>query len=278
MAGHFGTAILPTRVRKPRDKAKVEVAVQVVERWILARLRNRRFFSLAELNAEIRALLEELNARTMRHLGVSRRQLFEKGDRPALLPLPVASYEYAEWRKCRAGLDYHIDVDRHFYSVPHHLIRRSLEARITATTVEVFHAGKRVASHLRSTLRGRHTTVPEHMPSSHRRYIGWTHERVLRQANATGPATSALVDIILRTRRHPEQGFRSCVGILRLAKGYGVERLEAACERALDIGARSYTSVASILKNGLDRQPRRAPAEAVPIEPHPNLRGPTYYH
>ena len=252
--------------------------MQVVERWILARLRNRRFFSLAELNAEIRRLLETLNARPMRHLGVSRGQLFEQVDRPALLPLPAAPYEYAEWRKCRAGLDYHIDIDRHFYSVPHRLIRQPLEARITATTVEVFHAGKRVASHLRGHLRGRHTTVDQHMPSAHRRYIGWTHERVLRQAKTTGPATAALVEIILHSRRHPEQGFRSCVGILRLAKGYGAERLEAACERALDIGARSYTSVASILKNGLDRQPRRPPPEPTAIQAHANLRGAGYYH
>jgi transposase len=172
MARHFGTAIMPTRVRKPRDKAKVEVAVQVVERWILARLRHRRFFSLVELNGAIRALLTELNGRPMRHLGVSRRQLFEQVEQPALLPLPPAPYEYAEWRRCRAGLDYHVEVDRHFYSVPHHLIRRPLEARFTATTVEVFHVGKRVASHVRSPLRSRHTTVPEHMPSSHRRYLG----------------------------------------------------------------------------------------------------------
>ena len=278
MARHFGTAIMPTRVRKPRDKAKVEVAVQVVERWILARLRHRRFFSLVELNSAIRALLTELNGRPMRHLGVSRRHLFEQVERPALLPLPPAPYEYAEWRRCRAGLDYHVEIDRHFYSVPHHLIRRPLEARFTATTVEIFHLGKRVASHVRSPIRSRHTTVPEHMPSSHRRYLGWTHERIQRDAEATGPATAALIEVILRTRRHPEQGFRSCVGILRLAKGYGAGRLEAACERALAIGAHSYTSLASILKNGLDRRAPQEPHDTSPLPAHPNLRGAGYYH
>jgi transposase len=278
MARHFGTAIMPTRVRRPRDKAKVEVAVQVVERWILARLRHRCFFSLVELNRSIRALLTELNERPMRHLGVSRRQLFEQVEQPALLPLPPEAYEYAEWQRCRAGLDYHVEVDRHFYSVPHHLTRRPLEARFTATTVEIFDAGKRVASHLRSPLRGRHTTVPEHMPSSHRRYLGWTHERIQRDAEATGPATAALIEAILRTRRHPEQGFRSCVGILRLAKGYGSDRLEAACERALAIGAHSYTSLASILKNGLDRQAPKEPRDTSPLPAHPNLRGAGYYH
>jgi transposase len=214
----------------------------------------------------------------MRHLGVSRRQLFEQVEQPALLPLPPEAYEYAEWQRCRAGLDYHVEVDRHFYSVPHHLTRRPLEARFTATTVEIFDAGKRVASHLRSPLRGRHTTVPEHMPSSHRRYLGWTHERIQRDAEATGPATAALIEAILRTRRHPEQGFRSCVGILRLAKGYGSDRLEAACERALAIGAHSYTSLASILKNGLDRQAPKEPRDTSPLPAHPNLRGAGYYH
>ena len=278
MAAHFGTAVLPTRVRKPRDKAKVEAAVLVVQRWILARLRNRRFFSLAELNDAIRGLLEDLNGRTMRHLGASRRQLFDRVEQPALLRLPTMAYEYAEWQRCRPGLDYHVEIAHHYYSVPHRLIRRPLDARITAGTVEIFDAGKRVASHLRSPQRGRHTTVDAHMPSSHRRYLGWAHERVLRQAEATGSATAALVETILRSRRFPEQGFRSCVGILRLAKPYGADRLEAACERALAIGARSYSSVASILKTGLDRTAPRSSGEPLPLLDHANLRGPGYYH
>src|SRR5215813_1707358 len=278
-ASHYGTAILPARPRKPRDKAKVEVAVQVVERWILARLRNHRFFSLAELNSAIRMLLDELNGRPMRHLGVSRRQLFEQLDRPALAALPAEPYVYAEWRQRRVALDYHVDIDGHYYSVPHHLLRQQLEARITARTVELFHKGQRVACHLLSGARGRHTTVPEHMPSAHRRYAGWTHERILSEAARIGPDTATLVEVILRSRPHPEQGFRACLGILRLARQFGTDRLEAACRRGLEIGARSYGSINSILEKGLDRQPLQRPAQApeLPLD-HPNIRGSRYYH
>ncbi len=279
LAEHYGVAILPARVRKPRDKAKVEVAVQVVQRWILARLRNRRFFSLAELNAAIGELLGEINRRIMRHLGASRQELYEQVDRPALQPLPAEPYQYAEWRRCRVGLDYHVEIDGHFYSVPYRLLREPLEARCTPATVELFHRGKRVGAHARGLGRGRHTTVPEHMPSAHRAYADWTHERMRRQAAATGPATAALVEAIMRARKHPEQGFRSCVGILRLAKSFGANRLEAAAERALAIGARSYTSVLSILRTGLDRRPTlRAGDAAEPLLDHPNIRGPRYYH
>jgi transposase len=182
LAAHYGTAILPTRVRKPRDKAKVEVAVLVVERWILARLRHRRFFSLAELNEAIALLVTDLNARPMRRLGVSRRDLFLELDHPALKPLPAQAYEYAEWRLRRVSLDYHVDIDGHYYSVPYRLIRDQVEARLTARTVEIFHKGERVAAHLRGVGRGRHTTVPEHMPSAHRRHAEWTIERIQRTA------------------------------------------------------------------------------------------------
>ena len=219
MASHYGTAILPTRVRRPRDKAKVEVAVQVVQRWVLARLRHRRFFSLAELNGAIRELVADLNDRPMRHLGTTRRALFEALDRPALLPLPAEPYVYAEWRRCRAGLDYHVEVHGHFYSVPYRLMRETIEARITDQSVELFHGGVRVAAHLRNPRQHRHTTVPEHMPSAHRRHADWTPTRLLREAAAIGPATIALVERILTTKPHPEQGFRACLGILRLARG-----------------------------------------------------------
>jgi transposase len=253
--------------------------VQVVERWILARLRNQRFFALAELNAAISTLLDALNGRPMRRLGVSRRQLFEELDRPALSPLPVEAYVYAEWSRRRVALDYHVDIDGHYYSVPHRLLRQQIEARITASTVELFHKGERVACHLRSGARGRHTTVPEHMPSAHRRYAGWTHERIQREATAIGPDTATLVEVILRSRPHPEQGFRACLGILRLARQYGTDRLEAACRRGLEIGARSYGSINSILENALDRQPlpQTAPAPELPLD-HPNIRGSRYYH
>jgi transposase len=258
----------------------------VVERWILARLRNQRFFSLIELNSAIRALLDELNRRPMRHLGVSRRQLFEELDRPALAALPVEAYVYAEWRQRRVALDYHVDIDGHYYSVPHRLLRQQVEARITDRTVELFHKGQRVACHMRGGARGRHTTLTEHMPSSHRRHAGWTHERILHEAARIGRDTATLVEVILRSRPHPEQGFRACLGILRLARQYGTQRLEAACRRGLEIGARSYGSINSILDKGLDRQPlprtAQAPESAPSAAPlpldHPNIRGSRYYH
>ncbi len=277
MAAHYDTAIVPARPRKPRDKAKVEVGVQIVERRILARLRNHRFFTLAELNQAIAELLVALNGRVTRHLGASRRQLFEQLDRPALKPLPAQAYEYAEWKQRRAGLDYHVEVAKHYYSVPHALAKQKLWARITDRSVEVFHKGKRVAAHMRGSGNRRHTTVPEHMPSSHRRYANWTPHRIRRDAAANGVHTEILIDVILRSKPHPEQGFRSCIGILRLAKTHGGERLEAACERALEIGAKSYSSVASILKNNLDRRTPRQATDGPAID-HPNIRGPQYFH
>jgi len=277
LAAHYGTAIVPARPHKPRDKAKVEVGVLLTERWIIAKLRNRRFFSLAELNAAIRGCVIELNARVSKHLGASRRELFEQLDRPALKPLPQEPYPYAEWQERRVGLDYHVEVEKHYYSVPHRLLREKVWTRLTTRTIEIFHRGKRVAAHVRSSSNRRHTTVREHMPSAHRRYADWTPERLRQQAGEVGPSTSALVDIILRERRHPEQGFRACIGILRLAKSHGRTRLEAACLRALEIGARSYTSVNSILKNNLDR---RRPEKATdgPAITHPNIRGAHYFH
>jgi len=276
MARHYRTAIVPARPYKPRDKAKVEVGVQVVGRWILARLRHRRFFSLAELNAAIHALLDDLNNRLMRGWGVSRRTLYEQLDRPALVALPPSPYEYAEWKRCRVGLDYHVEIAKHYYSVPHQLLRQEVEARITAATVEIFHRGKRVASHQRSLHPHRSSTIADHMPSAHRRYRDWTHERIRREAASVGPDTAALVDVILRSRPHPEQGFRSCIGILGLVKRFGAARVDAACTRALVLGTRSYSSVAAILKN--HREHASAAAVEAPILIHENIRGPGYYH
>jgi transposase len=275
MASHYGTAVIPARPYKPRDKAKVEVGVQVVQRWILARLRNRRFFSLAELNQAIRGLVDDLNVRPMRGWGTTRRALYEQLDRPALRELPPTPYEYATWKRCRVNLDYHVEIDKHFYSVPFRLLREEVEARVTAKTVEIFHRGKLVATHQRSLRPHRPTTLAEHMPSSHRRYRDWTHERILREAASIGDDTAALAEIILRSRPHPEQGFRSCIGILGLAKRYDAERLDAACARALALGTRSYSSVATILKNAQDRK------AADPEQPsllHENIRGSGYYH
>lgn len=277
MAAHFGTAIVPARPGKPRDKAKVEVGVQVATRWIIAKLRKRTFFSIADLNTAIAVEVAALNARVTRHLGTSRKALFEDIEKPALKALPAEPYIYAEWKKCKLGLDYHVEVEKHYYSAPHQLAREELWVRITARTVEVFHKGKRVAAHVRNSSNRKHTTIREHMPSSHRRYADWTPESLRRRAVEIGPRTSALVDVVLRSRTHPEQGFRSCIGILRFATSYGADRLEAACARALEIGAHSFTSVKSILNNDLDRR-RPAAATDGPAIVHPNIRGPGYFH
>jgi transposase len=275
---HYSTAVLPARPRKPRDKAKVEVAVQVAERWILARLRHETFFSLAELNARIRELLEALNARPMRAYGQSRRERFEELDRPALQPLPAARFEHAEWKHAKVNIDYHVELDRHFYSVPHPLVHERVELRFTAATVEVFHKGQRVAAHRRSRRPGTYTTVPAHMPKAHQKHLEWTPSRLIHWGRSVGPKTAELVEAILADRPHPEQGYRSCLGILRLAKHYGPERLEAACTRAVAVRARSYRHVQSILKHGLDRvrdtddrKTARAPVR------HENVRGGDYY-
>lgn len=214
----------------------------------------------------------------MRKLGKSRTELFETLDRPALAPLPDTPYRYAQWHKCRVAPDYHVEIAGHYYSVPSRLIREQVEARITDTTVEIFHRGSRVASHARSLLANRHTTIAEHMPSAHRRYAEWTPARLLQEAARIGPSTSALVEAIMAAKPHPEQGFRSCLGILRLAKTYGPQRLEAACRRGIDIGARSYGSIASILKHGLDRAYAPATAPQSPPIRHANIRGRDYYH
>jgi transposase len=277
LAAHYGTTILPARPAKPRDKAKAEVAVQVAERWIVARLRDETFYTLGAMNARIAALLEALNAKPMRHYGsASRRDLFERLDRPALRPLPAVPFEYAEWKWVRVNLDYHVEVDHHYYSVPHALLHERLEARITATSVELFHRGQRVAVHARSFARGRPTTCAAHMPKAHRAHAEWSPSRFIRWATTIGPQTAALVTAILADRPHPEQGYRSCLGILRLAKRYDPARLEAACARALAAGARSYRHVDAILRRGLDRPVE--PPTATPVLDHENIRGRDYYH
>jgi len=278
MANHYGTAIIPTRVRKPKDKAKVEVAVQVVERWILAKLRNRQFFSLRQLNQAIAQLLEDLNNKPFQKLPGSRKSAFESIDRPALNPLPAQAYRFAEWKIATVNVDYHIEVERHYYSVPHTLIKKKIDVRVTNNTIECFYNSKRVASHMRSHHKGRHTTVKEHMPKSHQKWAQWTPDRFIRWAAKIGPHTQSLIENILNSRAHPQQGFRSCLGILRLAKSYGDDRLEAACQRAVIIGGTSYRSVQSILKHNLDQKPLPdQSSNTQPIE-HINIRGARYYH
>jgi len=277
MAAHYGVAVIPARVARPRDKAKVEAGVQVVERWILARLRNRRFFSVAELNEAIGELLERLNERPFHKLPGSQKSLFETLDEPALRPLPEDRYEYAEWKKVRANIDYHVEFEGHYYSVPYQLLKKPMELRATAETVECFRKGTRVASHRRSHVKGGHTTLPEHMPSSHRKYASWTPGRMISWARQTGPYAAKLVEAILEDRPHPEQGFRSCLGIIGLTKSYGAKRVEAACERALAIRARSYKSVRAILENKLEGKPLPGRAKEVPPIEHANVRGAAYY-
>jgi transposase len=279
LAVHYATAVLPARVRKPRDKAKVEVGVQVVQRWILARLRHRTFFCLAELNAAIRELLERLNDRPFRKLPGSRRSLFESLDRPALRPLPAERFVYAEWIKARVHIDYHVEVEHHYYSVPYRHVGQQLDVRVSAQTVECFLRGQRIASHARSRRPGQHTTVTAHMPRAHRDYVAWTPQRLVRWAQLSGPSVAALVEAILTRHVHAQQGFRSCLGILRLGQRYGGQRLEAACRRALAIGAASYRSVRSILQHRLDAQLELGLVEAEPLRPavHENLRGAAYY-
>jgi len=277
LAAHYGTTVLPARPAHPRDKAKVEVGVQVAERWILARLRNQTFFTLEALNERIAELLEELNARTMRVYKSSRRELFDKLDQPALQPLPATAFAYGEWKKARVNIDYHVELDGHYYSAPHRLIHEEVEVRSTAATVEIYRRGQRVGGHVRSYQRGRHTTVAEHMPKAHQKHAEWTPSRMIEWAATIGPQTKQLIEAILETRVHPEQGYRSCLGVLRLAKKYSAQRLEKACERALVAGARSYRHVESILKHGLDRQPL-APAAETPAIRHGNVRGPDYYN
>jgi len=278
MAAHYGTAILPARPRRPRDKAKVEQAVLMVERWLLGRMRHRTFYSLGEVNAAIGELLQRLNEeRPIRRLGVTRRKLLEEVDRPALKVLPADPYVLAEWRVRRVGVDYHVEVGDHYYSVPHRFARSEVEVRFSVRTVEIFLKGERIAAHSRMSGNHRHTTVAEHMPSSHRRYAGWTITRIREDAARIGPATAALCEVILEERSHPEQGFRTCLGIVRLARSYGAERLEAAASHAADIGARTYGSLKSILANNLDRRPPTRPVEQEPIS-HANIRGPRYYN
>jgi transposase len=277
LADHYGCVVLPARIVRPRDKAKVEVAVQIVERFVLAKLRNRTSFSLAELNAAIRTCVAEINAKIMRRVGQSRAELLQTLERPALKALPSEPYAYAEWKRARVAPDYHIEIAGHFYSVPSKLIREIVEARITAATVEIFHKGRRIASHARSPVRNRHTTIIEHMPSAHRRYAEWTPARMMSEAASIGPATVALFEAIMQAKPHPEQGFRSCLGIISLVKSYGPERVEAACRRGNDIGATTYGSVASILKSGLDKVFRQEASSEAPLH-HGNIRGAGYYH
>jgi transposase len=277
MATHYGVAVIPARAGKPRDKAKVEAGVLLVERWIMARLRNRHFVSIAEANAEIAGLVAWINNRPFRKLDGTRRSVYLEIDRPALQPLPAKRYELSEFKEVKVNIDYHVEADRHYYSVPYIYVGEVLDLRMTVSTVEIFRHGKRVASHLRSFQRSRFSTDVAHMPESHRRHAEWTPSRIIAWTEKTGPSTARLAAGIMERRPHPEQGFRSCLGIVRLGTRFGAERVEAACRRALSASSFSYRSVESILRNGLDKQPLPTEQPERTHPTHDNLRGPDYY-
>ena len=279
LADHYGAAILPARPYKPRDKAKAEQSVLLAERWVLARLRNARFFSAADLNAAIGELVRDINARPMKGFNASRAELFATLDKPALKSLPDEPYAFAVWKRCRVAPDYHIEVDGHWYSAPFRLIRELVDVRVADKTVEIFLKGQRVASHMRAPNRRGHTTLPEHMPSAHRRHASWTPARLIAYGEKVGPSVAALFEAIMTDRPHPEQGFRTCLGILALTRTYDNARVDAACRRGVSIKARSVASIRSILKNGLDRAflNETEDGDREPVR-HGNIRGGHYYH
>jgi transposase len=274
---HYGVAIIPARPYRARDKAKAEVGVQVVQRWIVAALRKRKFFSLAEVNQAIAELLVRLNERPFRKRPGSRATLFAQLDRPALKPLPTARYQFGEWEQSRVNIDYHIEVERHFYSVPYALVHQAVDVHVTGDTVEILHRGVRVASHVRSWEVAKASTLPEHMPKAHQKHVGRTPSRLIEDAQQVGPLTGQLVEAILAAKRHPEQGYRSCLGILRLAKTYPAERMEAAARRCLRARAYNFQSMDSILKNQLDRLPLPGDPPSRPVTDHDNIRGAEYF-
>jgi transposase len=276
MAAHFSIAVIPARPYKPRDKPRAELTVLLVCRWVLARLRHQRFFSLEELNAAIKPLLAKLNDRPFQKMPGSRRSVFESLDRPAMRPLPATPYVYAEWKRVRAAFDYHVDVDHHYYRVPHALVGQEVWARFSAATVEIFHRSQRVASHMRSYQRGAHTTIAEHMPRSHRAHAEWTPSRLIHWGASIGTNTRAVVEHLLKSKPHPEQGYRACLGLLSLARQYGQQRLEAASTRGVFSLCPSRMWVLSLLLRG--RYPRPPPpAEPIELPEHANVRGPKYY-
>jgi transposase len=278
MASHYSVAVIPARPFRPTDKAKVESGVLIVQRWILARLRNRQFFSLAELNAAISLLLLELNERAFQKLEGSRRSWFETVDKPAMTPLPREPYEFAQFRKARVNVDYHVEVEAHRYSVPYRLIRQEVEVKLAAATVEIFHNHHLVAMHARSFRKGGFTTNPGHRPASHKAHLEWTPERLTHWAASLGVACRQVVEYLIASRPHPEQAYRSCLGLFRLGRTYGDNRLEAACQRAVQLHAISYKSVAAMLKAGLDQQPLACSENSTPPILHDNVRGPGYFH
>jgi len=276
LAQFYGIAVIPARVRKPKDKAKVENGVQQVERWVLAPLRDRVFFSIEEANEALAKELGALNSKVMQGPNLSRRELFEQEDRPVMRLLPVAPYVYAEWKRLKVAPDYHVECERHLYSVPFAFVGKHVDVRVSMNTVEVFFGGKRIASHLRSLSRRGFTTDSSHMPEKHRKMAEWTPERMVRWAGVVGPGTAAFVGELLCGKVHAEHGFRVCMGVIGLEKRFGTQRLDAACARATELGAFSYRSVKSILDKNLENVPVQE--RLVPLPSHQNVRGGGYYN
>ena len=279
MACYYNVAVVPTRVRAPKDKAKVEVGVQGIERRILAPLRHHTFLSITDMNAVIAPLLKEYNERPFQQLEGSRLSQFMAIDKPALKPLPIQPYEYAHWQHATVAPDYHIVFEKHFYSVPHEYVKKKVQCRITINTVECFYKNNRLSFHPRS-FKGGYTTLKEHMPPHHAKHeVDWTPERFIKWADTIGEHTATLIERVIASRPLPQQAFRACLGILRLGKSYGDDRLEKASIRALHIGALRYREIESILKHGLDSQPLPVESETPFLPPmHENVRGAEYYH
>lgn len=276
LAIHYGTCVIPAHVRKPKHKAKAENGVLVAQRWILAALRNRVFYSLAELNGAIRKLLEKLNSKKMQKMKISRYDFFLEIEKSALKPLPANPYEYSEWKKARVNIDYHFEVESHYYSVPYQLVKKEIDIRMTNNTVEAFFKGKRVASHPRGFQKFKHSTLKEHMPKAHQKYLEWTPSRIIHWATQMGEHVGKFIEDLLESKPHPEMGYRAALGILRLEKKYSKEKLNSACKKALFIKAYSYKSVKTILKLGMQDEPLCTPMTSVGS--HENIRGSDYYH
>jgi len=280
LANHYGCAIVPARAYHPKDKPKVEVGVQGIQRWILAPLRDITFFSIAEINQALKPLLKAYNERPFQELEGSRHSQYEVLDKPALNPLPNTRYSFAQWKTVKAGIDYHVTFEKHHYSIPHQYLKKTVELRVTQSTIECFYEGQRIALHPRAYKPG-HTTTHEHMPSNHQAYAQWTPERLKKWALSTGPYTQALIEELIGLHKIPEQSFRSCLGILRLGERYGAQRLEDAALRGLKLGAIRYKNIESILRNNLDKQPLPSSdheTKAAPRPHHDNVRGSAYYH
>lgn len=277
---YYGCCVIPARVGKPRDKAKAESGVLLASRWILASLRGRRFFSLYEANEAIGGCLEKINTRKMRHFGKSRRELFEQIDRPALGRLPIRPYELAFWKKATVNIDHHIVFEDHFYSVPFHLVRRSVEIRATDRLIEVFFRNTRVASHTRSFSKGGYSTQISHRPSSHQKHLEWTPQRIIHWGKQKGKNTGVFIKLLIESKKHPEQAYRSALGVIRLAEKYGEERLDLACEKAMGIGALKYQTVKNILKNKMETahvKKTQQPKQQGFLNSNINVRGKDYY-